>query len=213
MSKLFDFHHHHEHLKDSTDGIYNLGLEESAPDGYFSAGIHPQDINKLNARSWENLETLAAHQNCLAIGECGLDGLIKIRDEQQEQLFLKQLHLANRLNKPLIIHCVRRYSALISLAKDAIVPLIVHGYHKKSSVAKELLAQGFYLSFGSAVLRNVSLQAVVAETPLNRLFLETDDSHFSLDEIYAKVAELKNLSLIKLQAQISENLESIIHGK
>ena len=212
MIDFFDFHHHHKSLNGSHLGLYNLSLEEEAPTGYFSAGIHPQDTDKVNSETWEWLKSVSSKKNCLAIGECGLDGRNNA-DDLQEDLFIRQIHLANALNKPVIIHCVRRYAALMQFYHLAKVPLVIHGYHKKANVAKELLSRGFYLSFGSALLRNVSLQSVAKEIPVNRLFLETDNSNESIEDIYHKTAELKNITLTTLKKQISDNLENIIHGR
>lgn len=213
MTKFFDFHHHHPDLKSENNGIYNLSLKEEIPDGYFSAGIHPQDISKTYNQSWQWLDSVVSAPNCLAIGECGLDATVPVSNDLQEKIFSKQIDIANYLNKPIIIHCVRRHSEVIPWSKFAKVPLIIHGFNKKVSIGRELLQHGFYLSFGSAVLRNVSLQSTVAETPLNQLFLETDNDAVSLKEIYAKVAEIKHVKIEKLQEQIIQNLENIMNGK
>ena len=213
MIDFFDFHHHHKSLNGPRLGIYNLNLNDEPPEGYFSVGIHPYEIDKANPEIWDWLELVSRNDNCLAIGECGLDGRLMTSDTKQEELFLKHIQLANRLNKPVIIHCVRRYSAVMKFSHLAKVPLVIHGYHKKANVAKELISKGFYLSFGSALLRNVSLQSVAKEIPINRMFLETDDSNENIEEIYHKAAELKNIRLTTFKKQISDNLENIIHGR
>lgn len=91
--------------------------------------------------------------------------------------------------------------------------MVVHGFNKKWSVAETLLDKGFYLSFGKAVLHNVSLQAVVAKTPLEKLFIESDDSEIELSELYQKITIIKNIALPRLQQQIYENLERIENAK
>ena len=72
------------------------------------------------------------------------------------------------------------------------------------------MSHGFFLSFGKAVLNRVSLQLVIKEVPLEKIFLETDDSDFEIVELYQKVADIKSISVEELQNQIQKNLENTI---
>ena len=201
---FFDFHHH---KSNNSYGIYNLHQEEILPENYFSIGIHPKDIDGNWQENLEKVKEISQQQNCAAIGECGLDALINIDENLQKKVFEAQILWANEINKPMIIHCVKRFQELIPFQKLAKVPLIIHGFNKKKALADEMLKHGFYLSFGKSVLHNVSLQAIVKDFPLEKMFLETDDADFDIAELYQKVAELKEISLGKLQKQISNNLE------
>ncbi len=201
---FFDFHHHKSH---NSYGIYNLHQEEILPENYFSVGIHPKDIDGNWQENLEKVKEISQQQNCAAIGECGLDALINIGENLQKKVFEAQILWANEINKPMIIHCVKRFQELIPFQKLAKVPLIIHGFNKKKAIADEMLKHGFYLSFGKSVLHSVSLQAIVKDFPLEKMFLETDDADFDIAELYQKVAELKEISLGKLQKQISNNLE------
>ena len=201
---FFDFHHH---KSNNSYGIYNLDLGENFSEGNFSVGIHPKDIDENWQESLEKVKEISLQKNCLAIGECGLDALIGIDENLQKKVFEMQILWANEINKPVIIHCVKRFQELIPFQKFAKVPLIIHGFNKKKSMAEEMLKHGFYLSFGKSVLHNLSLQTIVKDFPLEKMFLETDDADFDIAELYQKVAELKEISLEKLQEQISKNLE------
>lgn len=203
---LFDFHHHHY----GKFGIYNLGKNENPPEAYFSAGIHPKDISENFEDEFEKIKEISSFKNCLAVGECGLDGLINIDEKLQETVFEKQILLANEIQKPVIIHCVRRFSEILKFKKIAEVPMIIHGFNKKETIAAEMQNHGFYLSFGKAVLQNVSLQQIVKDFPLEKLFLETDDADFDIEILYQKVSKLKNISVENLHSQILKNLEKII---
>ena len=202
--EFFDFHHHQPEKK---NGIYNLNFLETTTENYFSAGIHPNKSENISEEDILWLEEIAQHKNCVAIGECGLDGLINIPRENQEKIFKFQIQLANKIRKPLIIHCVRRYSQVVSLLKNAEVPVIFHGYNRKKSIGEELLKHEFYLSFGKSVLHDVNLQQFVKDFPLEKTFLETDSADFDLEMLYKKVAELKNLPLKDLKNQIYQNLK------
>lgn len=203
---LFNFHHHN---LGNFYGIYNLDLGENVPESYFSVGIHPKDIDENWEKHFEALKKISFLDNCLAIGECGLDALIDIDENLQKKVFEKQILWANEIQKPVIIHCVKRFQELIPFQKLAEVPLIIHGFNKKKSVADEMLKHGFFLSFGKSVLYNLSLQSILKEIPIDKIFLETDDTDFDIAELYQKVSEIKEISLEELQKKISENLQSI----
>ena len=203
---FFDFHHHDA---GKNLGIYNLKFNEIPPENYFSAGIHPDAVaddfeEKLN---W--LRDISAHKNCVAIGECGLDGLIDVDEKLQQKAFLAQIAIANSLQKPLIIHCVKRFSQLLKFRKMSKVPMIVHGFNKRKTIGDDLLKNGLCLSFGKSVLYNVNLQDFVKHLPIEKLFLETDSADFEIKELYQKVANLKNMRLEDLSKKIKNNLQNL----
>ena len=203
---LFNFHHH---TLVNFYGIYNLELGENVPESYFSVGIHPKDIDENWEKHFEAFKKISLQDNCLAIGECGLDALIDIDANLQKTVFERQILWANEIQKPVIIHCVKWFQELIPFQKLAEVSLIIHGFNKKKSVADEMLKHGFFLSFGKSVLYNLSLQSILKEIPIDKIFLETDDTDFDIAELYQKVSEIKEISLEELQKKISENLQSI----
>ncbi len=205
---FFNFHHH---FKDEY-GIYNYQIPENTEVDFFSVGIHPAEISDDFEEKFQILKEISKKKNCFAIGECGLDGLISVEDSIQEEIFEKQILWANEIQKPVIIHCVRRFSQLIRFRKMAKVPLIVHGFNKKQNIANELLENDFYLSFGKALISNVSLQTTFKEAPIDRIFLETDNEIFNIEELYLFAADLKKLSVTDLQEQIFQNLETIKNG-
>lgn len=207
--EFFDFHHHKKNIR---NGIYNLNIEQIPPDSPYSIGIHPQDIDVNNIEQQFLWMKNMIFQNCFAIGECGLDSLVSIDHKIQEEVFLMQIKIANEVKKPLIIHCVRKFYEVISFKKKAEQPMIIHGFNKKHQIAEDLLANNFYLSFGKAVLYNLSLQDIVKNTPLDKIFLETDNEDFNIEELYVKVSEIKEVSLEQLNEQILENLHRIKNG-
>ncbi|WP_374460482.1 TatD family hydrolase [Chryseobacterium taeanense] len=206
---FFDFHHHKKNVR---NGIYNLDFEQIPTGSPYSIGIHPKDID-VNAidKQFSWIQSMI-FKNCFAIGECGLDSFVDIDPKIQEEVFLIQIKLANEIKKPIIIHCVRKFYEVISCKKYAEQPMIIHGFNKKQSIAEDLLKNNFYLSFGKAVLYNLSLQNTLKIVPLDKIFLETDNDDFNIEELYTKVAELKGISLEILNKQIAENLETIQNG-
>ncbi len=189
-----------------------MDITDKIPDSSYSAGIHPKDIHF--DRITEQLHWLRENitEDCIAIGECGLDSFVPIDQSIQENVFLKQIEISNEVKKPMIIHCVRKFYEVISFRKKANEAMIIHGFNKKESIVLDLLKNNFHLSFGKAVLYNLSLQNTLKITPLNRIFLETDNEDFEIATLYQKTAEIKGISLDVLNKQILENLENITHG-
>ncbi|SIS56034.1 TatD DNase family protein [Chryseobacterium piscicola] len=209
MMSYFDFHHHKPHL---SNGIYNLELFNTAPDFPFSAGIHPKNIVAKNIDQQLQWLKHTISEECFAIGECGLDSLVETDSEVQNHVFLEQIKIANDFKKPIIIHCVRKFYELIPFRKKSNQAMIIHGFNKKKKIAEDLQSNNFHLSFGKAVLYNLSLQNTLKDFPLNKLFLETDDSNFDIAELYQKVSEIKKITSKNLQEQIFINLETIRNG-
>lgn len=203
--ECFDFHHHSE---EKLFGIYNAGLRgSSAP--LSSAGIHPKEVPADFEAGRNLLKQRAVLPNCVAIGECGVDALVPIPWEVQQIAFKEQILIANEVRKPIIVHCVRKFERLPDFIKHSEMPMIVHGFNKKATVAEPLLKAGFYFSFGAALLHSVSLQALVKDFPADRMFFETDASQCGINAVYNKAAELRSTDLASLQNKIIENLHNI----
>lgn len=179
---------------------------------FYSIGIHPWSI--VEERMEADLQFMASKINekgCLALGECGLDKRIEIPLDLQQLVFEKQLALAEKHQKPIVIHCVAAFTELIAIKKwmDISVPMIVHGFSKNEVVAKTLLDQGFYLSFGKYLLRNPALESVFKFIPNDRFFLETDTIEEGIQTVYAMAAQYKNIPLETLQNIIQQNFNTI----
>lgn len=179
---------------------------------YYSIGIHPWYID--NERLEDDLQVIdfkLLNCNCLAIGECGLDKRIEISFELQERVFEKQLLLAQKHNKSVVIHCVAAFQEVIAIKKrlGVTVPMIIHGFSKNKQVAKGLIDNGFYISFGKYLLLNPELEVVFQSIPNDRFFLETDTVEEGIEEVYALAAKYKNWSMNELQQQIKSNFATV----
>jgi TatD DNase family protein len=98
---------------------------------------------------------------------------------------------------------------MITLTKSYDFLFIVHGFNKKQQLAEQLLKKGFYLSFGKHLLEKESLQSVFKNTPLNRIFLETDAASNSIESVYKKAASIKEISIESLILAIKNNFENV----
>ncbi len=189
---------------------YPQEFDASIP--HYSIGIHPWYIvgDRINA-DLAIIESKLELENCLAIGECGLDKRIEIPFDLQINVFERQLILAEKYKKPVIIHCVAAFQEVIEIKKrlEINVPMIIHGFSKNIETAQQLLNNGFYLSFGKYLLRNPELEAVFIKIPETRFFLETDTIEEGIREVYQLAAKYKNMELEAMQNQVQHNFESI----
>jgi TatD DNase family protein len=180
---------------------------------YYSIGIHPWYIEENRIiTDLAFIESKLQQKNCLALGECGLDKRITTSLELQKEVFEKQLLLAQKYNKPVVVHCVAAFQELIATKKklQITVPMVVHGFSKNASVAKSLLDDGFYLSFGKYLLHNPALELVFKKVPNNQFFLETDMISESIFDIYEKANTIK---ATQLEQVIIDNFESVFKIK
>ena len=182
----------------------------------YSIGIHPWYIKvERIANDIVVLEQKIVLDSCLAIGECGLDKRIDIPMELQQSVFEQQILLAQKHNKPVIIHCVAAFQEVIEIRNKLkiTVPLIIHGFSKNIQLAKQLLDNGFYLSFGKYLIRNPELELVFAAVPNDRFFLETDTAEQTIQDVYALAAKYKKSTVTELQELVSINFNSVFKNK
>jgi TatD DNase family protein len=180
----------------------------------YSIGIHPWHIQESRLESDLNIiEAKLQLKECLALGECGLDKRIEIPMEFQIEVFEKQILLAEKYQKPLVLHLVAAFDELIAIKKrmKITVPVIIHGFSKNQQVAKQLIDNGFYLSFGKYLLRNPELETVFQSIPDDKFFLETDTMEETLDEVYNLAAKYKNINLPDLKEIINSNFNFVFN--
>ncbi len=183
---------------------------------FYSIGINPWYI--VENRIEEDLKIIEEKlqaENCLAIGECGLDKRIDIPFDLQEEVFRKHLILAEKYQKPVVIHCVASFQEVIEIKNDlkVTVPMIIHGFSKKEQLAKQLIDNGFYLSFGKYLLRNPELESVFQSVPNDRFFLETDTIEETIEDVYALASKYKNIGSSALQEIVETNFEKVFKNK
>ncbi len=180
--------------------INEIGEEDEDKRKLFSLGLHPYFEDDLNEKAWEAFSNFFKnYKDCFwAIGECGLDKRSAIPMETQMDYFIRQVKLAEEMQKPLVLHIVKAWDELLSIKRKTAIsqPCIIHGFRGKPQLAEQLLRAGFYLSFG-AYHNQESL--LLAES-WGRAFLETDEvQEISIKTLYQQCAEILNISLVELK--------------
>ncbi len=178
----------------------------------YSIGIHPWYIDKNRLESdLKFIKEQLSLKECLALGECGLDKRIDLPLNNQIEVFQQQVELVQKTNKPIILHCVAAYQEVIEIKKEMNIenPMIIHGFSKNIQVAKSLLDNGFYLSFGKYLLRNPELASVFNYVPNEYFFLETDTIEETIVDVYQKASQIKNIKIEDLKEIINSNFNTI----
>lgn len=205
---IVDVHTHH---CDRRNAIVNASVSDFKPrDGvFYSLGVHPWDIDKIDRNTaFDELATLiTANPQVVAIGECGLDAFIDTPIEVQMELMGRHIELSERLGKPLIIHCVRRFNEILTLHRrfSPKQAWIMHGFRSKESVLRPLLAEGgIYFSIGE----NFNSEVVKA-IPEERLLIESDESPLSIEAIAEKIAAARSITAHRLLNIATENASAL----
>jgi len=215
--KYFNLHtHQFSNQLDVVELVNQYPQEFDAAIPYYSIGIHPLYIDENRLESdFQILEQKLELPECLALGECGLDKRAVTSFEVQQSVFERQLAFAEKHRKPVVIHCVAAFQELIEIKKrlKISVPMIVHGFSKKVELAKQLIDNGFYVSFGKNLLRNPELEAVFKSIPNDRFFLETDTIEEGIEDVYALAAKYKELELIELEEIVNNNYNTVFKNQ
>ena len=205
---------HHNAIADEViikDLYQDFDTVESETHLNFAVGLHPWFIDESN---WEHeiteLKKICELPNVKAIGECGLDKICKTDFEFQQLVFTEQINLANQIKKPLLIHCVRAFAEVTTLLKQNKnkVPVVFHGFIKSISQAKQLVGQGYYLSFGKGI-QHERIQNVIAAMPIEKIFFETDDLQMPIQSVYELAAAALQIDTELLCLQIQKNATTV----
>lgn len=198
-----DIHTYSKAIETDVVSVLNLTLSDvgvalkSNELGCFSLGVHPWDVHQTSVDVVAELKKHMRNNRLVLIGECGLDKNAKADLEKQIDVFEKHIAVSEYTQKPLLIHCVACYNELLDLKKKwkPSQTWIVHGFRGKPQLAEQLLKQDIRLSFGEKYNPES-----VKITPIDALFVETDESLLPIKMVYKQLAELKNCDVLELSA-------------
>lgn len=174
----------------------------------YSVGIHPWNSTKIDADYLKLLDKAVSHPTVVAIGETGVDALRGASKECQIELFKYHIGLSEQIQKPIVIHAVRTYNDIIMLHKllSPRMAWVIHGFRGNVNVARKLLSADILLSFGE-YYNSESL----IYTPIDKMFVETDESKLSIDDIYQKIAKSRGITAEELKIAVANNCKSIFY--
>lgn len=181
---------------------------------YFAAGLHPWWVEDKNSSENDQLEKklvdMCKQPNCVALGEIGLDKIKGAPIELQTDVFEYQLQIANRLRKPVILHCRKAHNEMLEIL-DRHPPVaggVLHGYSGSLQQAQAYWRRGIYIGVGGTISydRATKTRAAVKSLPLDAIVLETDAPDMPLVGQQGKRNSPENIPLI---AQALAQLKSI----
>lgn len=192
---------------------------------YAVIGVHPIDIAEYSEEVEKELELLGKNPKVVAIGEIGLDyhWMTEPKEIQQER-FKRQLELAERLNKPVVIHTRDAMEDTVNILKDyPNITGVIHCYPGSLETAKQLVDR-FYLGIGGTLTFKNSKKAVevVKDIPLDRIVIETDCPYLTpepfrgkrnepiyVEYVAKKIAEIKEISVEDVTKITTENAKKL----
>jgi TatD DNase family protein len=193
---------------------------------YATCGISPNDIEDFKEENLVKIEQISQNNKVVAIGEIGLDYYWnKENKEDQRNLFIKQIEIANRINKPIVIHTRDAFIDTIDILKNHPVKEkgIFHCCPLNQELIKEGLKLGFYISFsGNITFKNAKSEDPVNLVPLDRILIETDSPYLTPEPfrgqrndstkvklVAEKIAQIKGMSLEDVAKATYENAKKI----
>ena len=169
-----------------------------------TVGVHPWQAVSESLPLREEIEAVDA------VGEIGLDFACGVDRERQRQVFEQQLDLAEMLGKPVVLHCVRAFEEVMQCLRKRHLPAVIfHGFIGSREQALRVIESQCFLSFGERTFRSTKTIDALLATPLERIFIETDESNTSIETIYARIAALRNISIEELLQATNENYRRI----
>jgi TatD DNase family protein len=204
-----------------------LAAAEAFPQVHVAIGRHPANSTGFDDNDLAELEALAAHERCLAIGETGLDYK---RDyaprEDMERAFLAQIELARQVGKPLVIHTRQAEDDTLALLDEhaAGLAVIMHCFSLTDRV-DDCLDRGYWISFAGNVTYPSAddLRAAARRVPDGRLLVETDAPYLAAQPIRGRenepghvvhtaraLAETRGVEYSELESVVERNAAEVL---
>ncbi len=192
---------------------------------YAAIGIHPIHVNDYIQ---DHLNFIEEHiKEVVAIGEVGLDyaGIDEETKNNQKKLFEFFIDLAEKYNKPLIVHSRSAAQDVVEILESSNAMPILHFFTGRKWLVKKIIDNGWILSIPTNIVRLKQLQENVELTPISQLLTETDAPWLSpfkeiypneprfISETLKKISEIKNLPLEEVSEKIKENFSLIFNIK
>jgi len=132
---------------------------------------------------------------------------VRNKEKEQKELFEEMISLAEKLNKPVIVHSRKAESDCIDMLKSSkLKKIIMHCFTGKKLLVKNIIDNGWFLTAPTSIVRSTQFQDNIKIIPITQLFAETDAPYLSpfkdkrnepafIIESYKKIAELKDMEL------------------
>jgi len=210
-----------------------IAIVEANDDVFFAVGVHPYDKEQFDTLDFEKY---VHHEKCVAIGECGLDYFRlegsdeekEFEKQEQKRVFKRQIKLAQKYKKPLIVH-IRDAShdakMLMLEAKAGEIGGVLHCFNADEELLS-LADEGFYFGIGGVLtFKNAKkLVNVLPKIPQEKLLIETDGPYLTPtphrgernEPLYTtfvvqKISALLDISIENVKSMSTENASKLFN--
>ncbi len=193
-----------------------------------SCGVHP--LHNEDVCSYEQLLEYASKKEVVAVGETGLDYFYSEDTKQvQHDSFIDHIKVANKLNKPLIIHTRNAQNDTLNALSDHYdesTGAVLHCFTESLDMAIKAMEMGIYISISGIVTFKSAkeLQETVKQIPLDKLLIETDSPWLApvphrgkqnepkhVVDVANFIAQLKGVSVEELAECTTQNFYTLFN--
>ena len=187
---------------------------------YGALGIQPEELYDYNDDSLKFIEEHINDEKIIAVGEIGLDYHYDTDKKLQKELFKRQLEIAYKYNKPVIIHSRDCIQETYNILKESKVKGTMHCYSGSKEMALEFIKIGFLIGIGGvSTFKNAkNIVDVIKYIPLEYIILETDSPYLTPEPYRGKrnepmyipivakrVADIKGLGIKEIETTTTDN--------
>lgn len=188
---------------------------------YGTIGIHPTEIDNITENSYQIIIDNINNKKIVGIGEIGLDYYWNKEDkEKQKAVFIKQLDIARKYNKAVVIHSREAIGDVYEIIKNySDLKKDIHCFTGSIEMANNFIKIGCKLGIGGVLtFKNSKLKEVIKEIPIQAILLETDspfltpeplrgkkNEPYNVIYVANKIAEIKGISQAEVLKQTTLN--------
>lgn len=191
---------------------------------YCTLGIHPESVLKYSFEDIIFIENNINNPKVVAVGEIGLDYHYgKDSRDEQIKLFELQLALAEKYNKPVVIHTRDAIEETYNILKKYKLKGVIHSFSGSLEMAEKFIKLGYVLGINGVItFKSCKLKEVYKYIPLENIILETDSPYLTPEPFRGKqnnpghiyevaefVSNLYNISLEELAKVTNDNIKRI----
>lgn len=181
--------------------LKSIELSNKYKEIYSVIGIHPSDVGKCKVEDIEEMYDKYNNGKIVAIGEIGLDYYwIKDNKEEQKELFISQIELANKIKLPIVVHSRDASLDTYQTLKEhpAQYGTLLHCFSPTEDLVKLVLENKYMVAFGGNITYNraKSFQKYMDMIPVEQIVIETDAPYLPPVPLRGTINTSKNLSII-----------------
>lgn len=196
-------------------------LSEQYPQIIPAFGVHPWHINDISENWADKLENLLIENPRAMVGECGIDSLKNPDTQKQMNILQTHIEIANKYNRPLIIHAVKANTEFAELFSVLPERTVFHSFTGSVEWGRQIQKHGFFIGLNFSILRKKNAAEILRGISLNRVLLETDGPYQNnvkgeetlpqnLPLLAQKIVELTGIDLSKFSDILDHNQQEFL---